>query len=153
MNANRNAVPRQRLDQRFSSMQPESRYRPPPKGWIRAIRDALGMSGPQLGRRMDVRAQSVADIEKSEVSGTIQLKTLRRAAEALDCVVVYALIPKSSLEKTVQERAREIARKDLARIAHTMDLEAQGLSQKQREAQIEAYIRDHLRERDLWEEA
>lgn len=110
------------------------------------------MSGAQLGQRMGVKAQSVADIEKSEASGTIQLKTLRRVAEALDCVVVYALIPKSSLENMVQSRAREIARKELVRIAHTMDLEAQGLSQGEREEQIETYIRDHLRERDLWED-
>ena len=68
-------VPRQRLDKRFLSMKPESRYHPPPKGWIRAIRDALGMSGAQLGRRIGVKAQSVADIERSEASGSIQLKT------------------------------------------------------------------------------
>ena len=153
MNTGKRAVPRQRLDQRFSFMKPESHYRPPPKGWIRAIRDALGMSGAQLGRRMGVKAQSVADIEKSEVSGTIQLKTLRRVAEALDCVVVYALIPKSTLEDVVQGRAREIARKALIRIDHTMDLEAQGLSQEEREEQIETYIHDHLRERDLWVDA
>ena len=153
MNTGKRAVPRQRLDQRFSSMKPESHYRPPLKGWIRAIRDALGMSGAQLGRRMGVKAQSVADIEKSEASETIQLKTLRRVAEALDCVVVYALIPKSSLEDLVRRRAREIARKELIRIAHTMDLEAQGLSHEEREEQIETYIHDHLRERDLWEDA
>ena len=152
MKTGRNAVPRKRLDQRFSSMKPESRYRPPPKGWIRAIRDALGMSGAQLGRRIGMKAQSVADIEKSEASGTIQLKTLRRAAEALDCVVVYALIPKSSLQDMVQGRAREIAHREFVRIAHTMDLEAQGLSREEREEQVEAYICDHLRERDLWED-
>ncbi len=153
MHSSKRAIPRRRLDQRFSSMKPETRYRPPPKGWVRAVRDALGMSGAQLGRRVGVTAQSVADLEKSEASGTIQLKTLRRVAEALDCVVVYALLPRSSLEDMVQGRAREIARKELVRIAHTMDLEAQGLSQEEREEQIETFIRDHLRERDLWEDA
>ena len=133
-------------------MKPEDRYRPPPKGWIRAIRDALGMSGAQLGRRMGVKAQSVADIEKSEVSGTIQLKTLRRVAEALDCVVVYALVPRSSLNDMVQRKARKVASQELDRVAHTMDLEAQGLLQGEREEQIEAYVHNHLRERDLWED-
>ncbi len=146
-------IPRQRLDQRFASMKPESHYRPPPKGWIRAIRDALGMSGAQLGRRMGVKAQSVADIEKSEASGAIQLKTLRRAAEALDCAVVYALIPRSSLKNMVEGRARELARRKIIGVAHTMDLEAQGLSREEREEQIESYIHDHLRERDLWGDA
>lgn len=152
MLSSKSAIARRRLDQRFLSMKPESRYCPPPKGWIRAIRDALGATGAQLGQRMGVKAQSVTDIEKSEASGTIQLKTLRRAAEALDCVVVYALIPKSSLEHIIQTRSREIAHKELACIAHTMDLEAQGLSQDEREEQVEIYIRDHLRERDLWQD-
>ncbi len=153
MTIEKKTIPRQRLDQRFASMKPESRYLPPPKGWIRAIRNALGMSGAQLGRRMGVKAQSVADIEKSEASGGIQLKTLRRAAEALDCTVVYAFIPRSSLKDMVQRRARQLARRELIRIAHTMDLEAQGLSREEREEQIETYIHDHLRERDLWEDA
>lgn len=144
-------VARQRLDQRLSAFRPESRFTAPPKGWIRAIRDALGMSALQLGRRLGVKPQSVADLEKSEAHGTIQLKTLRKAAEALDCTLIYALVPNSSLEDAVQTRAREIARKELARIGHTMDLEAQGLSKAERETQIDDYVREHLRERDLWE--
>lgn len=143
-------VARQRLDERLSAFRPENRFTAPPKGWIRAIRDALGMSALQLGTRLGVKPQSVADLEKSEALGTIQLKTLRKAAEALDCTLVYALVPNSSLEKAVQTRAREIARKELARIGHTMDLEAQGLSKVEREAQIDDYIREHLRARDLW---
>lgn len=147
------AVSRDRLDGRFASMKPSDRYRPPTKGWVRAIRDALEMSGAQLGKRLGIKAQSVVDLEKSEMQGTIQLKTLRRAAEALDCVLIYALVPKSSLNDMVEQKAREIARNELARISHTMDLEAQGLSTAERETQIEAYIRDHLKTRDLWEDA
>lgn len=142
---------RQRLDQRLSVFTPVSRFAVPPKGWIRAIRDALGMSAVQLGKRLGVKPQSVADIELSEIRGTIQLKTLRRFAEALDCTLVYALVPNSSLDDAVQKRARAMAREELARIGHSMDLEAQGLSDAEREAQIETYIRDHLKERDLWD--
>ncbi len=109
------------------------------------------MSALQLGTRLGVKQQSVLDVEKSEVSGTLQLKTLRKVAEALDCTLVYALVPNSSLEDAVQTRAREIARRELARIGHSMDLEAQGLSKGQREAQIDAYVREHIRIRDLWE--
>ncbi len=150
MNSKRR-IARQRLDERLSGFKPETRFAIPPKGWIRAIRDALGMSALQLGMRLGVKSQSVADVEKSEGYGTIQLKTLRKAAEALDCTLVYALVPKSSLEDAVQTRAREIARRELARIGHTMDLEAQGLSKAEREAQIDEYVREHLRNRDLWE--
>lgn len=144
-------IARQRLDERLSAFKPENRLAVPPKGWIRAIRDALGMSALQLGTRLGVKPQSVADLEKSEAHGTIQLKTLRRAAEAFDCTLIYALVPNSSLEDAVQTRAREIARKELASIGHTMDLEAQGLSKAEREAQVDEYVREHLRKRDLWE--
>ncbi len=150
MNRNRQ-IARKRLDERLSALRPESRFAVPPKGWIRAIRDALGMTAPQLGRRLGMKPQSVADLEKSEAYGTVQLKTLRKAAEALDCTLVYALLPNAPLEDAVQTRARKIAQKELARIGHTMDLEAQGLSEKEREAQMDEYVHDHLRERDLWE--
>ena len=141
---------RQRLDERLVALKPENRLTPPPKGWIRAIRDALGMTGPQFAARLSIKPQSVADIEKSEATGSIQLETLRRAAEALDCTLVYALVPKTSLEGAVQSRARRIAMKDLARVAHTMKLEDQGVDDAALEQRIAAYVRDVIKDRDLW---
>jgi predicted DNA-binding mobile mystery protein A len=143
---------RQRLDERLLPLKPEERFRAPPKGWVRAIRDALGMTGVQLAKRLHIRPQSVEALETSEAEGTIQLNTLRRAAEALDCTLVYALVPNTSLEGEVQERARRIAVRDLGRVAHTMKLEAQETGDADLEARIEAYIRDALKERDLWNE-
>jgi predicted DNA-binding mobile mystery protein A len=143
---------RQRLDERLLVLKPEDRFRTPPKGWIRAIRDALGMTGVQFAERLGIRPQSVDALEKSEANGAIQLKTLRRAAEALDCTIVYALVPKTSLEGVVRERARKIAKRDLDRVAHTMKLEAQETADANLEARIEAYMRDVLKERDLWNE-
>jgi predicted DNA-binding mobile mystery protein A len=141
---------RQRLDERLSALKPEGRFTRPPKGWIRAIRDALGMSGPQFASRLGIRPQSVSDLEKSEATGSIQLKTLRRAAQALDCELVYALVPRRSLESAVRERARRIAARDLARVAHSMKLEDQGLDDSQQDARIEEYMRDVIKDRDLW---
>lgn len=143
---------RQRLDERLKALKPEDRFRAPPKGWLRAIRDALGMRGVQFARRLEIRPQSVETLEKSEAGGSIQLKTLRRAAEALDCTLVYALVPNKSLEEAVRERARKIAVRDLGRVAHTMKLEAQATGDADMEARIDAYIRDVLKERDLWNE-
>jgi predicted DNA-binding mobile mystery protein A len=143
---------RQRLDQRLAGLKPEDSFRPPPKGWVRAIRDALGMSGVQLARRLGVRPQTVEAIEKSEAAGTIQLSTLRRAAEALDCTLVYALVPNSSLADAVDRRARRIALRDLRRVAHTMRLEAQDTGDAESEARIAAYIREAVKDRDLWNE-
>jgi predicted DNA-binding mobile mystery protein A len=145
-------VARQRLDKRLATLKASDLGAIPNKGWVRAIREALGMTAVQFARRMGVKPPSVSDMERSEVHGTIQLKTLRRAAEALDCVLIYALVPRTSLEATVEKRARALAVEQMDRIGHTMDLEAQGLSQDEREAQVEAYIREHLHERDLWNE-
>lgn len=143
---------RQRLDERLAGLKPVDGLRPPPKGWIRAIRDALGMTGVQLAARLAVRPQTVEALEKSEASGSVQLSTLRRAAEALDCTLVYALVPNSSLEEAVNQRARKIATRALARVAHTMKLEAQETGDAGMKARIEAYIRDQIKDRDLWEE-
>jgi predicted DNA-binding mobile mystery protein A len=144
---------RKRLDTRLAALNDErKRLHVPPKGWIRAIRDALGMSGVQLGKRLKVSPQTVEAMEKSETAGTIQLNTLRRAAEALDCTLVYALVPRTSLENTVNNRARQIATAALARISHTMKLEDQDTGDGELEARIEDYIR-HIKDRDLWNSA
>lgn len=155
MKPNTRSRARKVLDNRLvpaDQPRPETRYKPPPKGWIRAIRDALGMSSEQLGRRLSLRSQSIDDWEKTEANGSIQLATLRRAADALDCTLVYALIPKTSLEETVQSRARRIAMRELRRVAHTMKLEDQATDDIDQKEQIAEYIRDHVKERDLWKE-
>jgi predicted DNA-binding mobile mystery protein A len=141
---------RARLDERLASVRRQGDFQPPPKGWVRAIRDALGMSGAQLGQRVGVSAQTVDALEKSETAGTLQLKNLRRLAEAMDCTLVYALVPNRPLTQMVDERAREIALHDLSRVAHTMRLEAQETGGDGAEDRIDAYIRDNVRERDLW---
>ncbi|UOK73739.1 mobile mystery protein A [Ancylobacter polymorphus] len=143
---------RQRLDERLMPLKPTDRFQVPPKGWIRAIREALGMTGVQFARRLHVKPQSIDALEKSEANGVIKIETLRRAAEALDCTLVYALVPNSTLEEAVRVRAHKIALRDLGRVAHTMRLEAQGTTDADLEARIEAYVRDTLRDRDLWEQ-
>lgn len=98
---------------------------PPGGGWIKAIRTALGMSGRQFAARLGVSAPTANGIERSEREGTVTLATLRRAAAALDCTVVYTLIPNSDLETIVQRRARMLARERLGRISNSMALENQ----------------------------
>ncbi|MBK7583408.1 MAG: mobile mystery protein A [Myxococcales bacterium] len=144
---------RQRLDERLLTLKPPDRFQVPPKGWIRAVRDALGMTGVQFAKRLKISPQSVGALERSEKNGAIKLETLRRAAEALDCTLVYALVPNTSLEAMVRDRARKIAMRDLGRVAHTMKLEAQGTGDADLEARIDAYIRDTLEDRDLWVQA
>lgn len=126
----------------------------PAKGWLRAIREALGMSGRQFARRLGVSAPWITALEKKELTGTVTINTMRQAAESLDCVFVYAVIPRESLEAIVRKRAEVLAEKRLARVSHSMLLEAQQLSdteqQKALKAEVEALIRDMPKE--LWDE-
>jgi len=105
--------------------------RMPSKGWIRAIRDALGMSGRQLASRLGVTQQRVALIEKSELNASLTLKTMKNIGEALDCDFVYGFVPKTSLEQTVHDQAITIARKRLENVAHSMELEGRSLSDRE----------------------
>lgn len=138
---------RSRLDQRFKQMGPPSRFAPPVRGWIKAIRSALGMTSAQLAKRLGIRQPSVVALEQSEAKGTIELATLRRAAEALDATLVYAIVPNKTLESMVRERARQ----RLAPLEHSMRLEDQGLSLDDSEAQLEEFVRSVNPSR-LWDE-
>src|ERR1017187_6936977 len=105
------AQSRAHLDQRFHELGPATRYTSPVRGWIKAIREALGMSTAQLAKRLGVKQPSVVAIEQSEAKGTIELATWRRGAEALDCTLVYAFVPKKPLELIIRDRARAFARR------------------------------------------
>ncbi|KAF0208776.1 MAG: mobile mystery protein A [Actinomycetota bacterium] len=116
---------REALDQRLVPLGPSSRYAPPRLGWVRAIRDALGMTAADLAARMGVTSPAVRSLEKNETDGGVRLSTLRRAAEAMDCALVYAFIPNSTLQQTVETQAASILEEQLKRVHQTMALEAQ----------------------------
>src|SRR5580700_8154301 len=100
------AQSRSHLDERFRELGSAARYNSPIKGWIKAVREALGLTTAQLAKRLGVKQPSVVAIEQSEAKGTIQLATLKRAAAALDCTLVYALVPRKPLEEMVRAQAR-----------------------------------------------
>jgi predicted DNA-binding mobile mystery protein A len=141
---------REQLDKRFEKRDYVSQLGTPPNGWIKAIRNALGMTAEQMGRRIGMSQQSVTEFEKSEKAGTIKLLTLRKAAEALDCTLVYALVPNKPLSDTVNERARALAIDELERLGHTMLLEKQGGLDLDSELEITYHIVTSISERDIW---
>lgn len=116
---------REALDRRLGQMGPPPRYAPPRLGWIRATRDALGMAAADLAARMGVSGASVRSLEEKEITGGIRLSSLRRAAEAMDCTLVYAFIPKEGLEATVRRQAQRVLDEQSRRVDQTMLLEAQ----------------------------
>ena len=98
---------------------------PPHAGWVHAIRESLGLSSGELGRRMGTVGSSVLRLEAAERDGRVRLDTLRRAADALNCDLVYALVPRRPLEEMVTGRARLKAASLLASVDHMMLLEDQ----------------------------
>ena len=136
------AQSRSHLDERFQQMGPVRRYAPPVRGWVKGIREALGMTTAQLANRLGVKQPSVVAIEQSEAKGAIELATLRRAAEALDCTLVYALVPNKPLETTIRERARAFARRRRGPVEHSMVLEDQKVKGKDLEARLDEIVRD-----------
>ena len=115
------------LDKRFTGLRRLAQSPRPPKGWLRAIRDALGMTTAQFARRLGVSQPRIIELEQSEVSGSVTLNTLQRAAEALGCRLVYTLIPEKPLAETVRERAELIAERQLKAVEQTMRLEDQSV--------------------------
>ncbi len=123
-------LPLQQLDSALAKWRALPRTRPA-RGWLRAVRQALGMTTRQLAKRMGVTQSAVVDAERTEAKSAITLATLQRYASALDCELAYALVPKRPLEKIVEERAEKLAREQVMRVRQSMALEKQFTSKKQ----------------------
>lgn len=113
------------LDSHFDEWQQLRGLARPPRGWVRAIREALGMSAAILAERLGTTAGAVSRLEQSEAADRIRLDTLRRAADALGCDLVYLLVPRRPLTAVVHDRARELAHYQVAATEQTMRLEDQ----------------------------
>lgn len=149
--AHRAIVSRTATDSQFlRQRQAASALTPPAKGWIRSIRDALGMSARELGQRLGVSPSTVLRTEAHEASGSVNLSTMSRYAEALECDLVVALVPKRPLSEHVLEQALAIARERAEKTQHTMQLEAQGLSPEQLETLIRRDADRIATQRNLW---
>lgn len=127
----------------------------PPSGWLKVIREALGMTATRQAKTLGVATSTVTRLETSEADDTISLATLRRAAEALGCELQYALVPKQSLADTLEARATTLARQQMAAISHSMALEAQAASRQIVEAQTRALADSLLKgsRRVLWRDS
>ena len=130
------AIARRQLDKRLNPLRNSDGFARPPRGWIKAIREALGMTTAQLGKRLGVSQPRVVAIEKAEARGATTLETLERAAHALDCRLVYVLVPRETLEATIEDRATALAKRRLESTSHTMALEAQSVDDTDQQEQI-----------------
>ena len=123
------------------------------KGWIRMIREALGMSSAQLGKRVGIDQSRISRLENAEVDGDLKLSSLRKIAEGLNMKFVYGFIPNDSLETIVLQQARKIALERMQKLNHTMRLEQQELGEAEKERALDDMIQKILVEepREFWD--
>lgn len=146
------SIARLNLDIKLAEIKQLKAFIRPPKGWIKAIRNALGMTTTQLAKRLGVVQSRVFSMEKDEVLGNLKLKTLENVAQALDCQLVYALVPNKKLETMAYEQAEKKAKKLLDKVEHNMRLENQGA--KITDKEFENLVNEFLQgsQARLWDE-
>jgi predicted DNA-binding mobile mystery protein A len=128
----------QQLERKMAKYNEAVKQGVPSIGWLRLIRECLGISMKQLGEKMGKTKQSVYALEKREVEKSVTLELLEQAAEAMDMNFVYGFVPKDgSLDALIERKAREMATRIVNRASHTMLLEDQGISNERIAMSIE----------------
>ncbi|OFZ30109.1 MAG: hypothetical protein A2622_09665 [Bdellovibrionales bacterium RIFCSPHIGHO2_01_FULL_40_29] len=144
-------IVQQKLDQLSKLNEPM-----PPSGWVKAIRGSLGLSIRQLAERVGVGHGSINQLEKREPKKRVTLESLENAARAMDCKVVYGIVPLESgatLDDIIRNKATAAASKILKEVSHTMRLEAQGTSDKQVRDEIKRIANELIESGDnrIWD--
>jgi predicted DNA-binding mobile mystery protein A len=150
---NSTALARKNLERRLAPLRKTNDLVRPPRGWIKAIREALGMTTAQLAERIHLSQPRVPQLEKAEIEDSVTLKTLRQIAEGLHCTLVYALVPNRPLDEMLRDRAQVVADQQLSRTHQTMRLENQALTKADLKTERERLVAELLRgdPRRLWD--
>lgn len=135
---------RRQLDEKLLELKKIEVPTVPKGGWSRSIRSALGMSTRALGRRIGVTQSAVFQLEAREDAMTISLTSLSKLADGLDCDLVYALVPRTSLVETIERQAESKARIYVTSISTSMALEKQAISAKEENHQIKTVAKNLL---------
>jgi predicted DNA-binding mobile mystery protein A len=132
-----NKLQLQQLNEKLAQLTDLQHVIVPPIGWIKAIRNSIGMSMEQLGKKLSITKQGVMDIEKREKEGAITIKSMQEIAKAMDMKLVYGFVPnEGDLEQMIETRAIEMAKKIVERTSNTMKLEDQANSKERIEKAI-----------------
>lgn len=119
------------------------------EGWIKYMRVALGLTLSDLAKLASLSTGSVAQAERREVDGQVTLSTLNKMAEAMECELVYAFIPKKDLPTLIHDKAFEKARKTLGLADLHMKLEDQKVDGDEVE-RIERLAKKFIEKGDIW---
>ena len=143
---------REQLDNKLSKLREFAIQGLTSIGWIKTIREALGMTSKDLASRVGVNQSRIIHMEQAEVDGNIKISTMKKIADALEMDFVYAFVPRTSLNEMVREQARKLALKKMERLDHTMRLEMQELSVEEKEKALKDMIDRILidERKDIW---
>jgi predicted DNA-binding mobile mystery protein A len=124
----------------------------PEKGWIKTLREALGMSSYELAKRSGLTQPRISNIESAEVDGDLKISTLKKMAESMGLVFVYGFVPPESLSALVEEQAQKVALEKINKVNHTMVLENQQVSTDERKKVLNDLIEKTLHNppKDFW---
>jgi len=131
---------REIIEERLKHWSMFSNEKVPPSGWIKAIRESLGMTARQMADRMGLDHAGILRLEERESKGKATIEMIERAAQALNCKLVYAIIPDEkhkSLNSILDEQALKSARELTYAIEHSMRLEKQGVHRDLTHQQIQ----------------
>lgn len=121
-------------------------------GWIKTIRNALGMTSSDLASKVGVNQSRIIQMEKAENTGNIKISTMRKIAEAIDMDFIYGFVPRKSLNEMVRQQAKKIAAQKMERLDQTMRLEMQQLSREEKEKAFQDMVEKLLIDepKDFW---
>lgn len=158
MKTNRKRIIKDRLlvDEKLGPFLPLRDTAMPQGGWLKTIRKSLGLSILQLSKRLKCRDTGVLRLERREEAGTASLAALDRAARAMNCRLVWAIVPEpgnASLSDIAERRAKRLAAQLVRRVDQTMRLESQAVHEEAVSRQVEELAGELLRDGDarIWE--
>ncbi|VAW15161.1 hypothetical protein MNBD_BACTEROID05-80 [hydrothermal vent metagenome] len=146
-------VVREQLDKRFTILRNFAGLAMPKQGWIKTIREALGLSSSQLGKKVGIDQSRISRLENAEKEGNLKLSSLQKIANGLNMKFVYGFVPKDTLETMVRDQAKRIALKRFEMLDNTMRLEKQALSDEDKKKALDDMIEKILIEqsKDFWD--
>ncbi|HBR14819.1 MAG TPA: mobile mystery protein A [Candidatus Omnitrophica bacterium] len=146
-------VIREQLDRKLESLKDFATSGMPKQGWIRTIRDAVGLSARQLGEKAGIDQSRISRLENAEKDGSLKLSSLQKIAQGLNMRFVYGFVAEDSLEQMVRAQAKKIALKRLKQLNATMRLEKQGIPEEEQQKVLGDMVEKILidQPKDFWD--
>jgi hypothetical protein len=97
---------RRKLDVELKPFRQAGMDKHPTRGILRALRKALYIQTPEIATKIDRSTSTVFAMEVRELNGRLTLREMANYADAMDCKVVYGVVPKGqrTLEELYEER-------------------------------------------------